>query len=83
MAGDPCGGKITNYLLEKSRVVYQQNGERNFHFFYNLLAGASDGDLQKYTLYAVENFFYVNQGNAPVVDGINDVEDYNEVRVRF
>jgi myosin heavy subunit len=61
--------------------VYQQNGERNFHFFYNLLAGASDADLQKYTLYAVENFYYVNQGAAPVVDGINDVEDYNEVRV--
>lgn len=79
LAGDPCGGKITNYLLEKSRVVFQQNGERCFHFFYNFLAGASDSDLQKYTLYAVENFFYVNQGNAYVVDGINDVEDYAEV----
>ena len=77
--GDPIGGHVTNYLLEKSRVVYQQNGERNFHCFYQLLNGCSEGELNKLRLVRdPAAYFYVGAGNCNKASP-NDKSDYKTV----
>eukprot|EP00029_Vermamoeba_vermiformis_P011292 TRINITY_DN616_c1_g2_i1.p1 TRINITY_DN616_c1_g2~~TRINITY_DN616_c1_g2_i1.p1 ORF type:complete len:1008 (-),score=401.27 TRINITY_DN616_c1_g2_i1:84-3056(-) len=79
-SGDPVGGRITNYLLEKSRVVSQAQGERNFHVFYQLIAGANANEKREFHLGSVESYYYLNQSGSFTVDGVNDAAELETTR---
>ncbi|KAM7372261.1 hypothetical protein PAMP_009441 [Pampus punctatissimus] len=55
-------GAITSqYLLEKSRIVFQAKDERNYHIFYEMLAGLPSQQKQAFYLQEAETYYYLNQ----------------------
>ncbi|XP_005798394.1 unconventional myosin-X-like isoform X2 [Xiphophorus maculatus] len=78
--GNIQGGCVIDYLLEKNRVVRQNPGERNYHIFYALLAGASKEDKSLYFLEdPAESFHYLSQSGCLKDKSLNDKELYNSV----
>jgi myosin-1 len=73
--GSPRGGKITNYLLEKSRVVCPGPGERGYHIFYQLILSGYDAS---FALGSPSEFNYLNVSGCETVDGINDVKEFED-----
>lgn len=93
-----CGAITSQYLLEKSRVVFQVGGrggsassplialpvspspqlrslppqaksERNYHIFYEMLAGLPAQQRQRYCLQGAETYYYLNQVVCPPSSG--------------
>ncbi|XP_056318152.1 unconventional myosin-IXAa isoform X6 [Danio aesculapii] len=60
-SGTVRGAYVEKYLLEKSRLVYQEHNERNYHVFYYLLAGTSEEDRTAFHLKKPEEYHYLNQ----------------------
>uniref|UniRef100_A0A7M4FW44 Unconventional myosin-Ie-like n=1 Tax=Crocodylus porosus TaxID=8502 RepID=A0A7M4FW44_CROPO len=76
--GEPDGGRISNFLLEKSRVVSQNPGERNFHIYYQLLVGASPEQRENLGITTPDYYYYLNQAAAYTAADVDDRRDFDE-----
>nr|XP_028562631.1 unconventional myosin-Va isoform X3 [Podarcis muralis] len=74
------GANMRTYLLEKSRVVFQAEEERNYHIFYQLCASATLPEFKTLRLGNASYFHYTKQGGSPVIDGIDDAKEMMNTR---
>lgn len=77
---EPVGALTQNYLLEKSRVVHQTPGERNYHILYQICAGATEAERQAYCIYSANDYYYTSMGNSCQITGVDDANDYYETK---
>merc|ERR1711962_1728474 len=74
--GKLAGGFIDVYLLEKSRVTYQQANERCYHIFFQLVEEGPIEGLQEKCCLSTDpyDYFFISQGKVKV-DSIDDNEE--------
>mmetsp|Transcript_2128 Transcript_2128/g.2211 ORF Transcript_2128/g.2211 Transcript_2128/m.2211 type:complete len:1613 (+) Transcript_2128:69-4907(+) len=74
------GGSISTYLLEKVRLPWQQYGERNFHIFYQLTAGASEEERRRWQLMSIRDYEYTAKGAVFTLEGVDDAWEFQELK---
>ncbi|XP_042369389.1 unconventional myosin-Va isoform X4 [Plectropomus leopardus] len=77
------GANMRTYLLEKSRVVFQADEERNYHIFYQLCASSHLPEFKNLKLSSANDFLYTRQGRSPVIDGVDDTKELSTTRNAF
>uniref|UniRef100_A0A8C3Y8F3 Myosin VC n=25 Tax=Passeriformes TaxID=9126 RepID=A0A8C3Y8F3_CATUS len=77
------GANMRTYLLEKSRVVFQSENERNYHIFYQLCASAMQPEYEHLKLGNAEEFNYTRMGGSTVIEGIDDRANMVETQKTF
>ncbi|KAH8117159.1 myosin 5 [Phellopilus nigrolimitatus] len=80
---DIVGARIRTYLLERSRLAYQPETERNYHIFYQLCAGTPLKERKDLGLDTdISKFCYLRQGGpaSTPIPGVDDAEDFRSTQ---
>lgn len=75
-------GSIVAFLLEKSRVLTQDEAERSYHIFYQFCKGANSSMKEQYHLRSLNDYAFINP-KCQDVPTINDQKDFEEVQESF
>lgn len=78
-SGRVQGASVQIYLLEKSRVVNQDLGERNYHIFYQFLASANQEEREALKLKSPSLYSMLSKGNTLKIEGVDDRVEYRRV----
>ncbi|KAG7396124.1 hypothetical protein PHYBOEH_002779 [Phytophthora boehmeriae] len=78
--GQLVGALCETYLLEKSRVVGQAEGERNYHIFYQIFCLAESRMAELRLRGDASNYKYVQVGADAASSGIDDVQTLKETQ---
>jgi myosin heavy subunit len=78
--GRIIGARMRHYLLEKARVIGPHKDERNYHIFYQFLAGASPEEKSMYKLGSATDYAYLISGGVTSVESVDDRGDFSTVR---
>ncbi|XAR67526.1 Myosin ATPase [Bertholletia excelsa] len=79
--GKICGAQIQT--CKESRVVQLAHGERSYHIFYQLCAGASSDLKDRLNLKTASEYNYLNQGDCLAIDDVDDAQKFQTVMEAF
>jgi hypothetical protein len=84
--GYVIGGGFTTHYFEKSRVIDCRSHERNFHVFYQVLAGVQHDPTLRDSLEmnkGVDEFALLKQANPDLTNFALDARDYRDLMSSF
>jgi len=75
--GQPQGGRVSKFLLEKSRVCNPASGERAFHVFYQVLAAAKEDAAIPSWLGPMNSYTYLSKTGCFEAGGMSDADEWS------